>query len=139
MYLSYTKCHYQTPYIQILQGCDSNDGLPGCPGPAGPPGRECPNGKKGDRGELGPFGARNGGMVFTRWGCTTCPTTNDTEILCKGKAAGSDHLEHGGGANYICLPDESEFLIHLVYLICSPTSMELNIKLIKTVTLDFTS
>ena len=41
---------------------------------------------------------------------TTCPTTNDTELLYKGKAAGSNHLEYGGGANYICLPDEPEFL-----------------------------
>ena len=49
-------------------------------------------------------------MVFTRWGRTTCPTTNDTELLYKGKAAGSHYDQTGGGANYICLPDEPEFL-----------------------------
>ena len=99
-----------TPYIQILQGRDGRDGIQGPPGPAGTPGRDGTNGKKGDRGEPGPSGPRNGGVVFTRWGRTTCPTTNDTEKLYQGKAAGSDHLEHGGGANYICLTDEPEFL-----------------------------
>ena len=99
-----------TPYIQILQGRDGRDGMPGCPGPAGPPGRDGSNGKKGDRGEPGSAGPRNGGVVFTRWGRTTCPTTNDTEILYKGKAAGSSHNEYGGGANFICLPDTPEFL-----------------------------
>ena len=49
-------------------------------------------------------------MVFTRWGRTTCPTTNDTELLYKGKAAGSHYNNYGGGANYICLPDQPEFL-----------------------------
>ena len=40
-------------------------------------------------------------------------TTNDTEILYKGKAAGSSHDQYGGGANYICLPDEPEFLSYI--------------------------
>ena len=52
-------------------------------------------------------------MVFTRWGHTTCPITNDTELLYKGKAAGSSHDHSGGGANYICLPDEPEFLSYI--------------------------
>ena len=67
-------------------------------------------GNKGERGQQGPPGPRNGGVVFTRWGRTTCPTTNDTELLYKGKAASSSHDQTGGGANYICLPDEPEFL-----------------------------
>ena len=50
------------------------------------------------------------GVVFTRWGQTTCPTTNDTEILYKGKDAGRSFDHTGGGANFICLPDEPEFL-----------------------------
>ena len=40
-------------------------------------------------------------------------TINDTEILYKGKAAGSSHDQYGGGANYICLPDEPEFLSYI--------------------------
>ena len=105
-----------THYIQILQGQDGRDGIPGPPGPAGTPGRDDNNGKndnKGDKGEFGPQGPpgpRNGGVVFTRWGRTTCPITHDTEILYKGKAAGSHYDQYGGEANYICLPDEPEFL-----------------------------
>ena len=42
------------------------------------------DGNKEDRrepGPQGPSGPRNGGVVFTRWRCTTCPTSNDTEVL----------------------------------------------------------
>ena len=108
-----------TPYIQILQGRDGRDGIQGPPGPAGTPGRDGISGKDGIKGEKGepglqgPPGPRNGGVVFTRWGCTTCPRTNDTELLYKGKAAGSSHDQPGGGANYICLPDEPEFLPYI--------------------------
>ena len=104
------------PYIQVLQGRDGRDGIQGPPGPAGTPGRDGINGKdgskgeKGDPGPQGPSGSRSGGVVFTRWGRTTCPATNDTAILYKGKAAGSHYDQYGGGANYICLPNEPEFL-----------------------------
>ena len=104
------------PFIQILQERDGRDGIQGPPGLAGIPGRDGTNGKdgsKGDKGESepqGPPGPRNGGVVFTRWGRTTCPTTNGTELLYKGKAAGSHFTQSGGGANYICLPDQPEFL-----------------------------
>ena len=70
-------------------------------------------GNKGERGQQGPPGPRNGGVVFTRWGRTTCPTTNDTELLYKGKAASSSHDQTGGGANYICLPNQPEFLSYM--------------------------
>ena len=49
-------------------------------------------------------------MVFTRWVHTTSHSTNDTEVLYKGKAAGSSWDQTGDGANYICLPDEPQFL-----------------------------
>ncbi|XP_041379399.1 uncharacterized protein LOC121392083 [Gigantopelta aegis] len=55
-------------------------------GPMVKDGMKGENGKPGPQGSLGP---RNGGVVFTRWGRTTCPTTNDTELLYQGKAAGS--------------------------------------------------
>ena len=102
-----------TPYIEILQG---RDGIQSPPGPPGTPGRNGTNGKdanKGDKkepGPQGPPGPRNRGVVFTRWGHTTCPITNDTGFLYKGKAAGSSWDKTGGGASYICLPDKPEFL-----------------------------
>ena len=67
-------------------------------------------GDKGEQGPQGPPGPRNGGVVFTRWGRTSCPTTEGTSYLYKGKAAGSHHSHTGGGANYICLPDQPEYL-----------------------------
>ena len=105
-----TNVTTNTPYIQILQGRDGRDGIQGPPGPAGMSGRDGTNGKDGSKGDKGEPGPRNGGVVFTRWGRTTCPTTNDTELLYKGKAAGSSWDQTGGGANYICLPDKPEFL-----------------------------
>ena len=114
--LSSTDTTTNTPYIQIIQGRDGRDGMPGLPGIAGPPGKDGINGKdgvKGDKGEQGlqgPPGPRNGGVVFTRWGRFACPNTTGTQMLYTGKAAGSHHSHTGGGANYICLPDEPEFL-----------------------------
>ena len=104
------------PYIQIVQGRDE---MPGPPRPAGPPGKDGTNGKdgvKGDKGEQGlqgPPGPRNGGVVFTRWGRFACTNTTGTQLLYKGKAAGSHHSHTGGGANYICLPEKPEFLSYI--------------------------
>ena len=72
-------------------------------------------GNKGERGQQGPPGPRNGGVVFTRWGRTTCPTTNDTESLYKGKAAGSSYDQTGGGANFICLPEDQSYIYGAEY------------------------
>ncbi len=101
-------------YIDIIKGRDGRDGLPG------------PAGEKGDKGELGvqgqvglqgargeqglpgiqgPPGPSSGGAVYTRWGRTVCPDTSGTELVYKGLAAGTDHLQTGGGANYLCTTD----------------------------------
>ena len=53
----------------------------------------------------GPPGPTTGGVVYTRWGKTTCPSTSGTQLLYAGRAAGSHYTEKGGGANYLCLPD----------------------------------
>ena len=50
-----------------------------------------------------------GGVVYTRWGRTTCPNTTGTQLLYAGKAAGSSHSEKGGGANHICLPEQPQY------------------------------
>ena len=44
-----------------------------------------------------------GGAIYIRWGRTSCPDTQGTEILYSGLAA-------GGASNYICLPNEHESL-----------------------------
>jgi len=47
--------------------------------------------------------------VYTRWGRTTCPSTPGTQLLYAGRAAGSHFTQSGGGANYICLPEQPQY------------------------------
>lgn len=49
-------------------------------------------------------------MVYTRWGRTTCPNTTGTQLVYEGRAAGSHKSHQGGGANYICLPNNPSYL-----------------------------
>ena len=58
---------------------------------------------------LGPPGPSTGGVVYTRWGRTTCSNTSGTQLLYAGRAAGSHYSEQGGGANYLCLPDQPQY------------------------------
>ena len=58
---------------------------------------------------LGPPGPTTSGVVYTRWGKTTCPNTTGTQLLYAGRAAGSDHRERGGGANHLCLPERPQY------------------------------
>ena len=53
----------------------------------------------GERGLPGPTGPTAGGVVYTRWGRTTCPTTSGTQLVYAGKAAGSFYHESGGAAD----------------------------------------
>ena len=54
-------------------------------------------------------GLTAGGVVYTRWGRTTCPSTTGTQLLYAGRAAGSFHNQKGGGANYLCLPEQPQY------------------------------
>ena len=51
-----------------------------------------------------------GGVNYIRWGRITCPDTEGTELLYSGVAAGSLYSQQGGGSNYLCLPNEPNFL-----------------------------
>jgi len=87
-----------------LYGKDGRDGLPG---PPGVPGRV---GQKGDQGLRGPPGrpaTRNAGVVYTRWGKRTCPT--GTALVYSGRVGGSWYCDHGGAANYLCMPDNPDY------------------------------
>ena len=64
-------------------GRDGRDGLPGVQGPAG---ERRPAGATGAQGPPGP---RSGGATYIRWGRTTCPDTEGTELVYAGWAAGS--------------------------------------------------
>ena len=60
---------------QVLRGRDGRDGRDGVPGPRGP------QGQKGEQGVAGPPGPRNGGVVYTRWGKTSCSNITGTELV----------------------------------------------------------
>ena len=61
----------------------------------------------------GPPGQNQGGLTFTRWGRTTCPFTSGTTLIYDGIMAGSKYDE-GGGANYLCLPKDPEYLQYTI-------------------------
>ena len=47
-------------------------------------------------------------MSYTRWGRTTCPTTQGTQLLYEGAVAGSSWSE-AGSAEYLCLHNQPQF------------------------------
>ena len=128
------------PYIRLLLSRVGRDGLPGRDGKDGEPGERGekgeegkkgdtgvtgpagPTGEKGARGETGPRGPqgiagatgppgpRAAGATYVRWGRTTCPTGNGTELLYSGRAAGPWYSTQGGGANLLCLPNNPEYV-----------------------------
>ena len=120
----------------MLHGRDGRDGRDGIPGPRGPqgqrgemgpqgtvggrgekgePGASGPQGLAGQKGEQGVAGApgpRNGGVVYTRWGKTSCPNVTGTELVYAGRAGGTWFNHAGGGANYLCIPDDPDYLTY---------------------------
>ena len=97
------------PGSQGVAGRDGRDGVPGPRGVAGRDGKTGPQGMKGDTGPQGLPGPRSGGVTYVRWGRTTCPDTEGTEVVYTGRAAGT-HYQHAGGTNdYLCLPGDPEY------------------------------
>ena len=94
-------------YLKLLQGRDGRDGLPG---PRGPPGQEGEKGEKGDKGERGPPGPKAGGVTYTRWGKDNCTNASDAQLVYSGITVGEWYHYTGGGVNYLCLPEEPEYL-----------------------------
>ena len=70
-------------------------GLPGLPGP---------------QGEQGVQGLPTGGAVYVRWGRTSCPTDQGTELLYSGRAGGSMKDHQGAGANHLCMPNDPDHM-----------------------------
>jgi hypothetical protein len=96
-------------------GCNGRDGRDGVAGATGAPGRDGRDGMKGQPGVIGPQGPQgppgpfNGGLVYTRWGRTTCPSTSGTELVYEGRAAGSGWNIKGGGSDILCMPNDPEY------------------------------
>ena len=96
-------------------GPQGSKGIPGPQGPAGISGPQGAVGEKGDRGDPGlpgPQGAQGpptGGAVYTRWGRTSCPSGQGTELLYSGRAGGTSYQHKGGAANILCLPNDPQY------------------------------
>ena len=95
------------------QGEGGPPGPPGISGPRGPVGEKGSPGSPGlpgPQGEHGPQGpATGGGTVYTRWGRTSCPMNQGTDLVYSGRAGGTHYQHHGGAANLLCLPDDPEY------------------------------
>ena len=104
-----------------LPGRDGRDGQPGVPGSRGepgppggsrgPPGVQGERGVQGSRGPAGPPGPRTGGVVYTRWGKSSCPGVPGTRMVYNGRAGGSHYTHSGGGANYLCMPPDPQYTL----------------------------
>ena len=96
--------------VQGPAGQKGEKGDKGDPGPAGPVGPVGSPGKAGTPGTQGPPGPNYGGALYIRCGRTTCPTTSGTTMLYTGLAGGTGWNQSGGGANYLCLPKNPQYL-----------------------------
>ena len=45
-----------------------------------------------------------------RWGRTSCPGNQSTELVYSGRAGGSWWNQDGGATNYLCMPDNPDYL-----------------------------
>ena len=96
-----------------IRGDPGLSGLRGNKGSSGPRGATGEKGQRGDPGLPGPqgdMGQSTGGTTYIRWGRTTCPSGNGTELLYSGRAGGTHYGHSGGAANYLCMPDDPDHL-----------------------------
>ena len=57
---------------------------------------------------LAPLAHAVGGALYTRWGKSSCPQVEGTELVYTGITGGTWYNEKGGGANYLCMPKVQE-------------------------------
>ena len=93
-------------------GAQGERGMAGPRGPVGEKGARGDPGVSGGQGEPGVQGPPAGGAVYTRWGRTTCPTDQGTQLLYAGRAGETPQGQKGGAANYLCLPNDPDHLPH---------------------------
>ena len=96
-------------FVELLRG---RDGLPGRDGPPGKDGEPGPAGPPGTDGTSGPS---SGGALYTRWGKSSCPQGNGTELVYTGITGGTQYGLSGGGANHLCMPKDPEYSDTLRY------------------------
>ena len=90
----------------------SPQGPPGPPGMSGPPGEAGTDGVTGPQGPPGPPGAPApviGGVTYIRWGNSNCHS--GVTRLYAGRTGVSNGDHQGGGANYLCMPNDPEYTL----------------------------
>ena len=85
--------------------------MPGPRGLTGRDGKTGPQGVAGMKGDLGPPAPKTGGVTYVRWGRTTCPDTEGTELVYVGRAAGSYYSHQGHRSTFECVDASAETII----------------------------
>ena len=93
-----------------ISGPQGPQGISGPQGTVGEKGDHGDTGLQGQQGEQGFQGPPTGGAVYVRWGRTSCPTDQGTELLYSGRAGGSMRDHKGAGANYLCMPNDPDHM-----------------------------
>ena len=52
------------------------------------------------------------GVIYVRWGKSSCPSVAGTELVYTGRAAGTFYNKLGGGSNYLCMPDVPQYTLN---------------------------
>ncbi|XP_071839395.1 uncharacterized protein [Apostichopus japonicus] len=109
--------------IPGIPGRDGLQGTIGMPGPVGASGSSGAPGLPGRDGRDGTLGSCSDtqsvttptpnttthvpGVVFVRWGKTTCPSTS--QFVYSGISAGTYHMNKGGSVEILCLPSTPQY------------------------------
>ncbi len=117
-----------TAGLKGLPGAKGDTGSIGPIGPIGIPGLsgiKGDQGIKGNRGQKGNIGLKgnkgckgsspeveNHGVAYERWGNSTCPI--GAQLLYSGRAGSANPRHQGGGANYVCMPDNPEYTLRYI-------------------------
>ena len=96
-----------------IPGPQGSAGISGPRGPVGETGLRGHPGLPGPQGEQGAQGPPIGGATYIRWGRTVCPSDQGTQLVYSGRAGGTEYGHKGGAANYLCMPDDPDYLQYL--------------------------
>ena len=119
---------FRPSHNRVNRGRKGARGEPGTPGESGLPGRVGPEGDAGPagpkgmastlQGPRGPTGvpgepgrdvSGDGGVVYTRWGSSTCPNGRTVELVYQGQmGSGAGNVSHA--VNYLCMPENAEYI-----------------------------
>ncbi len=97
------------------QGVPGPVGIQGPKGSTGSQGSTGTNGQKGSAGEKGERGissTASRSVVYTRWGKRSC--RSGATLVYTGKVGTSYSGHVGGGSNYLCMPNEPQYILSYI-------------------------